>query len=193
MVRFPPLAPSVGWYAHWLASFRDIHDDTRAIACANEMTGVSGKNLARCVIGTKESPLMLSAALSGGSQILKKISRLDSIPLSDHGNWRHIHLGAFEAILGKTPFYIHYIPELREIYGARIATLEEFNLEIHRFVKSSLLNNTDVTPSPCAFPPSVAERGMEIAGMILPDHSVIEALMSHGPETLLSLDAIYSR
>lgn len=54
--------------------------------------------------------------------------------ISDHGNWPHNHLGAINALYGRTPFFPYLFPELSDIYRNLPATTTEFNLRLHRLI-----------------------------------------------------------
>lgn len=48
--------------------------------------------------------------------------------ISDHGRWREVHLGAWNASYGRTPYFVHLFPLLEEIYKREShADLASFN------------------------------------------------------------------
>ncbi len=66
----------------------------------------------RTFIGTDQGPLALSIPVVKGYEIKSPIRE---VKLSDHGEWRHQHLFALASNYGNTPFYEHYIDDLKEI------------------------------------------------------------------------------
>ena len=112
MVRFPPLMPSVGWYACFMKALVDTGHSAPAIAKANEGIGTP-KEFGRFILfDAKGEKKVESLAIAGGGRQLRTLRNLDTLKLSDHGDWRKVHLGAIESILGRTPFYREIQPAL---------------------------------------------------------------------------------
>lgn len=118
-----PFEVTPAWLREYLRRVREGIEETGAKLAANEALGIKGKAFARCTIA---GPSILTVPVAGGSGMLK---RKDSDPmLSDHGKWRREHLGAFNAIYGRTPYYEHLMPEIREVYDNSAGiSLQEFN------------------------------------------------------------------
>lgn len=81
----------------------------------------------RCVIMTTNGPQSLTIPIEGfdGSKCLMR-----DIRISDHGNWRHLHLNALESAYGVSPYYEFYIDEIRPFFQRHWDYLYDFNLEI---------------------------------------------------------------
>ena len=59
----------------------------------------------------------LPVPLVGGNSILKHAHvDFERLMISDHGNWQRKHLGAWQAVYGKTPYYVHLFPKLENAY-----------------------------------------------------------------------------
>ena len=82
----------------------------------------------RCVIMTTNGPQSLTIPIEGfdGSKCLMR-----DIRMSDHGNWRHLHLNALESAYGVSPYYEFYIDEIRSFFERRWTYLYDYNLEIY--------------------------------------------------------------
>lgn len=101
-----------------------------------------------------------------------------------HGNWPHVHLGAMEAIYGRTPYYQHVMPAVRNALQEPPASLMELNALLHRAI------STFLSVPACKNTDGLAERCGEIASLINPELSIIDPLMRLGPETSLGLLAL---
>ena len=168
--------------------------DDEAIFDANRQCDVKGKAFARTCVGDAEAPLVLSVAVDGGSSRLKRKGAEGWVKLSLHGNWPHTHLGGLEALYGRSPYYQHIIPGIREVYTNLPATLSGFNLSVHRWLTTFLQTDYPfLHPEPgqpgidLGSTYKVLRRGEEIASMLSEELSVIDALMRFGPETNLAL------
>ena len=189
---FPPYAPSSRWHAIRIKGLARGESFENSCLSANEEFSL--RDFARCrITGHSDSPILLTVPVEGGSSVLKGMLPPKEIKLSNHGNWRRIHLGALEASYGRTPYYPYLMPNLKEIYEGNFQTLRDFNLAIEEALFAFLLNNIsrDELSMLLNFSGnSLRERGMEISGLIDPDLSIIDALMRIGPETLLALPFI---
>ena len=189
MVGFPPVAPSVAWYAAFIRAFANTFDEDKAIQAANARLS-SPKEFGRYLFrNTHGDILVQSMAVEGGGRQLRSFDKIAGLRLSDHGLWRKNHLGALQALLGKKPFYRHIERALHDVYSnSELDTLKEFNMAIFRLINSFLMENIEVTElSQYAEVPVVKARGQEIAEEMGKDVSVLQALMSYGKETLLGL------
>lgn len=85
-----------------------------------------GKELARTLIAGDR---LLSVPVEGGASRLKRLPQgLAEIMISDHGAWRREHLGAWNAVYGKTPFFPYLYPLIEEAYANHShGSLSEFN------------------------------------------------------------------
>lgn len=189
MVTFPPFAASAEWYAEWLAAARRGASGADAILQANAAVGAVGKDFSRAGIGSGGRETLLSMAVEGGASVLKRKGGPESALLSDHGNWRHAHLGAFEAVYGRTPYYQHFMPMLREVYASGEIRLGRFNTAIHQAVCDFLGIDGNLRQAPAHLSAPVRERSEELRALLIPGNSIIDAAMRLGPETLLAITA----
>lgn len=188
-----PFAASLEWYAAWWQARRKGLPDAESIVAANIATGISGKDYARCRIMANGNEIILSMAIEGGAARLKRSSFIPSAQLSDHGNWRHVHLGALEATYGRSPFYQHLIPVIRDVYNSQENTLRGFNYEIHHAICSFLnVENIKNIQDTILYEGTHAtkERGEEIANGLDRKLSIIDTLMRFGTESILALDIL---
>ena len=100
-----PFAPSAGIFCRLLAG------ETRFAETALRRTLIKGDRL-------------LSVPVEGGKRALA----LEDPCLSDHGRWSEVHLGAWNAAYGKTPYFPYLFPQMEAVYrNETLATLGEFN------------------------------------------------------------------
>ena len=191
MVDFPPLAPSVGWFVSFLKASSQGIGKENAIKIAN--SGLpSSKDFGRYIIqNRKEERLVLSLAVEGGGKQLRSWERLRNLTLSEHGDWRKVHAGAWEAVLGRKPYFRYLEPSLKTTYeDLKIISLEKFNNAIFESLLSFLLGNMKLTMLPLFLKKEDwRDRGKEIADSINPELSIIQALSDHGRETILGIMA----
>lgn len=179
-----PYLPSARWYALWLDARINGSTHEEAAAAANTATSVSGKDFARCRIAGRDCPTLLSVAVEGGANRLRNPDVPAHAAVSMHGNWPHIHLGAMEAIYGRTPYYQHIMPTVSDVLQEPPASLMELNGRLHRAIAAFL-------PVPALSKRAgIAERCREIASLINPELSIIDPLMRMGAETSLGLLAL---
>lgn len=83
---------------------------------------------------------LLTVPVEGGASRLKRLPQnLSEILISDHGAWRREHLGAWNAVYGKTPFFPHIFPLLEAAYANHSqGSLTEFNGALWMIVKDFL-------------------------------------------------------
>jgi len=170
-----PLGVTSEWMGVYLHALRDGLCQEESRQTANHAYGVSGKQFARCPISTG----VLTVPVEGGGSVLK---RHDADPiLSEHGKWRREHLGAWNAAYGRTPYYVHLMPEIEEVYmhseGLR---LEEFASRLLDVARDWL--DSDAIGAP--LPESVRE---EVRRHIRLNLSIFDALFRLGRETVLGL------
>lgn len=117
-----PFLPAAGWVSEYMNLISLGVSETEARSAATGKCGIAGKSFARCQIATGP----LTVPVEGGASRLK---RKDANPLvSEHGKWRREHLGAINAAYGRTPYFIHLMPEIEEAYSdTEGLTLEQFN------------------------------------------------------------------
>lgn len=188
MSALPPYLPSLRWYAVWARALAAGKTDAEAISFANGASGVKGKDFVRGAIPGQ----LLSVAIEGGSGRLKKLDRsdslqkalLDSVRISSHGNWPHVHLGTLEAAYGRTPYYQHLADDLRALLSPPPERLADLNMSLHRLLSSWLRIPT------AAISQEAMTRGKELLSKADPELTVLDALMRIGPETSLLLPCL---
>lgn len=185
--------PSSSWFADFLTSRATGESVENSVIKAN--TGLGNfKQFSRFQIkDIKNLPLSLSLAVEGGGRQLRNRDLIKELKLSGHGNWRKNHLGAFEACLGKKPFFHHIEPFLKEIYlDSDIVTLKEFNAAIFRLLVTFSSGDNIKEGGLGSFynNPALQERGKEIAAMIDPEDSSIVPISDFGKESLLGFLAL---
>lgn len=189
MVSFPPLFPDSLWVGNFLRVLADKKSREYAISTANSKLSTP-KLLSRFTItDPKDQGLTLSMAVEGGGRKLRDIENLPDLKLSEHGDWRKIHLGALEACLGKKPFYRDIENRLLTIYSNKnIETIENFNTAIFNVVLSFLMGNLRAEDLfQINLKPQLKERGKEIAKKIKKEISILQPLSEFGRETVLGI------
>ena len=193
MVDFPPLAPSAGWFAIFIEKLFAGYTKEKAVETANNLTLDSTKEFGRFTLfSPQQEPITLSMAVEGGGRQLRSFNKLESLNLSDHGDWRKIHLRAIEASLGRKPYYRYFQSDLENIYKDRNLTkLKDFNTAIFEDICSFLMGNIKPQEVSAFYVnPVLVERGREISDSIRPEISVLQALATHGRETLIGILAM---
>ena len=184
-----PLLPSVEWWSRLVKSLAFDPSLAKAVASANE-TLVSSRDFGRCVIqNVKGENLILSMAIEGGGRQLRYKDMISRLLLSEHGDWRRNHLKAFEACLGSLPFYHDLDGPMAKIYmDKEVVNLNKFNTAIFSYILSFLLENVSQEELKSFYcNETVKTRGKELATGLNPGISILQALASHGKETLLGL------
>lgn len=144
--------------------------------------------MVRCCL---DGGIMLSVPLVGGASVTKRL-RADSdasgLRLSDHGKWRREHLGAFSAIYGRTPYFIHLFPQLEQVYHD-----SEYDDSFLRFaealfrVTESWIPDYPVIEAESARNEAIRQRRLELKTKVNTDLSIFDAIFRFGKETALCL------
>lgn len=71
-----------------------------------------------------------------GKQLMRDIR------ISDHGNWRHLHLNALKSAYGESPFFEYYADDILPFFERKWTFLHDFNMEIC----SVICNLLDIQP-----------------------------------------------
>lgn len=159
----------------YLQEFHSGQSQEYARHLANDACKIIGKQFAHCRISTG----VLTVPVEGGGNTLK---RRDANPvLSEHGKWRREHLGAWSAAYGRTPYYVHLMPEIESVYmhseGLR---LEEFTSRLLDVALSWL----DIEAIGKPLPEGVRE---EVRRHLRAELSIFDALFRLGKETVLGI------
>lgn len=144
-----PFLPSAGWMRRYLAEIMRGSVRPDAAQRASHACALAGKDLNRALLaasGGNSATRVLSVPLEGGGHALKR--RGANPRLSEHGKWRREHLGAFLAAYGRSPFYLHLLPEIEAVYAASEGlTIGEFNDSLLnvalRWIDLSLIGPTE--------------------------------------------------
>ncbi|MGN0212223.1 MAG: WbqC family protein [Muribaculaceae bacterium] len=121
--------------------------------------------------------------------------------ISEHGDWRHTHLGAIFSAYGKAPFFEYIAPDLKALYERGDRWLVDFNMAMHNLIVDFL--DLPIT--------TVDTDGMEHSGVVTDDYapchaeyyqiwaqkhgfasrlSILDLLMNTGREAIFTLKAI---
>lgn len=125
--------------------------------------------------------------------MLKHKDTLPSLIMSEHGNWRHVHLGALEASYGRTPFFGHLFPDIKRIYEEPLTRLEDFNVGLLEVIEDFIGMHDFLHTDESILTAPALERGKELAGILDEKLSVIDAIMRFGRETIIPLLALYQQ
>lgn len=131
---------------------------------------------------------LLTVPVEGGARALKAHARGSGMALqvSLHGRWPHVHLGALEALFGRTPFFPHYFPDVAEIISRPPALLADLTGGIDRIVRRAL-NLDALLPLLEAPAPAVITESKRIARHTEASAPMLEALFRFGPEAIFLL------
>jgi len=119
----------------------------------------------------------------------KALLRTGEATISEHGRWRHIHIGALRAAYGRSPFYHYYGPEIEKIIlDENIHDLRALNESLHRYIYSKIGPLT----APAAKlrrenPKMYRELHSEKSNGTDPSLSIIDTLFRLGPDTIFVL------
>lgn len=154
------------------------------------------KELTRCIIPLNGMPLTLSVPVEGGNRTLRNLygahaassGSLDNLRLSEHDNWRHRHIAAFEAAYHATPFFLHYAPPLIEAISSA-ETLGELlrgtAIPLQRVCSPEIIAEMsalrEVSPLLCES--LCSERSTNVCY----NYSVLDVIFHLGPETIFAL------
>lgn len=180
MISLPPYLGTLEWYAR-LADRRLRGEDgfPEAERKQYSRTGIRGHG----------EPMTLSVPIAGGASAVKRLAP-DKLEVSMHGRWTHQHLGAIEAVYGRTPFFIHLFPGLSAIIETPPLSLPDLNLSLHNLIWQ-WMRMEDIVSAATAreirSSQAVARRGRELAAVLDFRLSVIDAAFRIGPEAVLAL------
>lgn len=176
-----PYLGSTAWYSRWLHYRMQGHDDATACGMASgEMD--PGKSLRRTLI-CGSSP---KGRVSGAGELVLSVSvsKGPGFLLSAHGNWPHRHLGALEAIYGRTPFYPHIIGSLRDILRDTPESLPELNRRLHEAVTPWI----DIEAADEALTNRAAsDLGRKLGTFVNDSLSILDPIFRFGKDTTLLL------
>ena len=102
----------------------------------------------RCLIASTQGVQALTVpVVSEGSSLI------NSVRISDHGNWRHLHWNALKSAYGESPFFEYYEDDLRPFFQPDWEFLFDFNEAIRKKMCELLdihphVHNTESFTSP---------------------------------------------
>ena len=161
----------------------------------------------RCLIATAQGWQALTVPVAHDDSS----AAIDTLRISDHGNWRHLHWQAITSAYGDSPFLEYYEDDLRPFFFERNwEYLFDFNwdickkmcelIDIHpqlarteRYVKEG--DVTDLRDSinpkhPAADPDFIPRQYYQVFSYrhgFLPNLSILDLLLNMGPESILFL------
>lgn len=148
-----------------------------------------GKEWGRCLISGDR---LLSVPMEGGASLFKRKNiDFEQFVISDHGRWRQEHLGAWNAVYGKTPFFPYIFPKIEEAYkNDSHGTLAEFNASLFDiFIKfldlRSLETSLDILKK--ENPERLELLSKEYETKVNINYSIFDTLFRFGKNTLWAL------
>ena len=196
------LAP-VEYYAHMLAADKvwvEQHDHYMKQTYRN-----------RCIIAGPSGRIDLTVP-TVKPEALKCPTR--DIRISDHGNWRHLHLYALESAYGNTPYFEYYRDDFVPFYEKRFEFLMDFNEGLQEMI-CGLLDMAPCVERTAEYVSVVPEGALDLREVIhpkrdfavydrafrvvpyyqvfqerlgfLPNLSIVDLLFNLGPESLILL------
>lgn len=189
MVNFPPYIPSAQWFGNFLKSLVREMDYYEAVKFANSNLD-SPREFGRFCLKERGGKIMtLSIPVEGGGRQLRSWRGVKDCCLSEHGDWRKVHLGALESCLGRRPFYREIETELSPvIFNKELKSLRDFNSAIFSKLLSFLMGNLHPVDLNIFYKrEDLRLRGIELAERIDPGMTSLEPITLMGREALLGL------
>lgn len=90
------------------------------------------------------------------------------VRISGHSDWRHLHLQALQTSYGASPFFEHYIDDLRPIYERGHRFLWDFNRELLDALLPLLDLKVEIVPTSDFLPPSQVGKTEDLRYIIQP-------------------------
>lgn len=183
-----PYFASAEWYGVYFRSICAGEEECDARRMANDSCCRRPRDVCRTLMAADSR---LSLPLEGGASVVKR--GISPMILSGHGNWRHTHLGALDAILGRTPFHRHLMPAIREIfdkYGDPGSPLPDLTERLHMLLIDflALHEAAEVWKNLSAVQREAIERRAgELAALVNPAESMMSAAMRIGREAIFPL------
>lgn len=171
----------------------------------------------RCIIATTQGTQALTVPVEHSPYDANNVqgpkSNVQSIRLSDHGNWRHLHWQALQSAYGESPFFEYYEDDLRPFFFSReweflldyneaicrkmcqlldICPKVEHTSEYQKDIVSTTDDYRDVirpkNPLPdLTFQPRRYYQVYEQKHGFLPNLSILDLLFNMGPESIFYL------
>lgn len=155
-----------------------------------------GKLLLRTtLIAPGGEKVVLTVPLKGGSKALHHTPAAE-LMVSEHGNWRQVHLGAVMSTCGRLPYFPHYEPVLRSIIAdTSRQSLSSVSSALEKWMLEILLPQSPQTMlRQWHANPAAVDAGRSLASAFDDEASALMHIMKFGPYAtfplLLTLDKI---
>lgn len=194
--------PSVGWFVQLYSHSRawiEAHDHYQKQTCRN-----------RCVIASPNGVLPLTVPIERYDT--PKCPMRD-IRISDHGNWRHLHLNALDSSYRNSPFFEYYIDDFLPFYEKKYTFLYDYNLELVQLICKLIGLEREILPTTAygettsteaqdmrmllsnkhydapipGFTPKPYYQTFQQRFDFFPNLSIVDLLFNMGPESILVL------
>ena len=117
----------------------------------------------RCYILSSQKVDRLSIPIIGGNKKLP----LNQIALDDSTNWRDVHWRSIQSCYGKSAFFEHYGPAIKELIYHNAPNLAVFNTNILTFCLKALAISKKILTDSAQFP-SEKDSFVDLKGLIHP-------------------------
>src|SRR5574344_1474574 len=146
----------------------------------------------RCIIATTNGVQALTVPIEGfeGSKCLMR-----DIRISDHGNWRHLHLNALESAYSESPYYEYYIDDLLPFFAKICGFID---IHPHIIPTSDFIKSDEMDDFRDAIRPKHPLPDAEFSAKpyyqvykqkygFTPNLSILDLLFNMGPESIFFL------
>lgn len=180
----PQYLPTPEWFAA-------IADADLAVVDVQMRHDKRRKSVHRAEVQGQHGPFMLTVPVSHTTQQSESEAKCQrtwaDINVSEHGHWWTVHIGAIESAYGRTPYFEHYWPLLRNLISSD-ATGQSITL-YDSIIESILRQILGLaTPVSATMPAGMDEKaGIEIVDLRRHDfsgESVLSTIFNHGPNAM---------
>jgi hypothetical protein len=181
-----PYLPSAQWYMAVIASALDVAAGASQSIIYPE---VLPRDINRCIVKSNNGERTLSIPIEGG---FSRVKHAPTAPhqVSEHGDWRRLHLAAFMSEYGKTPFFEHLYPQIAEALDSSHTLLSDISTPLHEMTMR-MICDSDIIASLDALrrhDPTMYEKlRHQHSGEVDAHLSVLDAMMRLGRETTFAL------
>lgn len=131
--------------------------------------------------------LLLTVPVAGGGRRFRRTPFPgETFPLSDHGRWTHVHLGAIETLYSRTPYFPHYFPAVADILAASPQFMDQLNDSLMRFMLDAV-HASELLPLMRQPARQIAEEARRLRKSVVPEVSFLDPLFRFGPEAIFLL------
>lgn len=193
-----PYMASGRWYGAWLTSLLQGSDEAAACRGADAAMRLRdpkmGRRLNTTLIGgaRMQGSLRLTVPVEGSTASIKHL-RPELWRLSDHGRWRHVHIGALEAAYGSAPYYPYLRGAVEEaILSAEMGegSFERLALRLHSIAVEAMRIG-ELLPSIKRLisekPDFLREIRDEWSMGYTDEKSIFDVIFQKGPETAIAI------